>query len=294
VADEIEAIGDKKSSDAVAAHYAALLARGPVEVAVEVSGAGGGSLTRPDAIVLVGNRDAASQRAKQMRAQSEQMRVQSERLKTEGAQNIAKGDQMKVEGEREAGEGQRLLTDAHAVERAADGKVAAADAIQQDVQALEHEAEAASTQAEDAQRRSANIRERGEMLIRVGQGTNSESTVDAGMDLMREAGMMDGEAKILYEKSSGRSKRASEVRGNADHKRREGVSAQEAARGQVTAAQAKVSAGQRRQSDGENTRNAGDRQNGQSEDLSNRAALLDSQADLLAQAAEIPFYVTRG
>lgn len=294
--EEIGAIKKRKSKQAeeIAAAYATMLSTPATVNGTAQEGAGGGaSLQKPDAIVLVGGRDANTEKAQQMRAAAADLRAASEKMKAAGNDAVVKSGPVRQEGEKQVKQGQELLKDARLAENDANFKLQDAGQISQDAAQVQAESDAARVQADETQARSQRVREQAELVIEVGESENSQVTIEQGMNLLGEAGALEGDAKIFYDKASGKSQRSRELGSSASFARKDGESAKSAAQGRVTSAEGVIGGGQSLIGQSDSQKRSGEHALSQAEDYTNRASLLESQADVYARmAAEIPFYVT--
>lgn len=289
---EIDPSKPSGAGEALAAAYAAALARAQNNVIPETSRpTGGGSQTIPDAVHLVGQR--RDDRAAQIREQSERLKSDAARTRQQSHDTVAKGERDRAGANQAVARQEQKLFAAHdnqtsvrhVANRASTPQI---DAARANVEALVHETQA--VQAERAAEHQASL---GEELIVIGAGNRSKTTVDEGAQMVRTAGSLLGQSKILYTQSRGTRATADGARARSATIRAETADAVSSARLGVSDAESTVAAA-RAQVDSANARiDAGNALYFDALDLDTHALVLSNRAEIVAQASSIPFYVSQ-
>ena len=133
--EEIDPTKPSGAGEAAAAAYAAALARTTNGSPVEAATAGGGGQALPDAVVLVGGRQA--DRAAEMRKQAQAMRLEAQKARVDGQKQTETGEKVKAEATSQTAVGWQKKEQARLLDVQAKAQTQAADVAEAAVNATD-------------------------------------------------------------------------------------------------------------------------------------------------------------
>lgn len=280
---EIEEIEPTKSSagEAAALAYAASLARPNQYANPAGSEAVGGSGPRPDAVMVMGQRDVASERIAQLRAAADSARAQSAALKTRGTSEVGQGEKLEKEGGIETAAAEPQVEAAQAGLRTAQMRERAPIAAVAQADQAEHEQQVVEAEAADGRRRATDLQENAQLVVEIGRSQDSDSTLQQGSVMFHSSADLSDNVQILYRKATDRGTEGRGLRSGVARTREVAHGATLGWLEGVTSAETALAVATGVTSQGNSLHYRGNSDFSDARDMAFRASMFDYQAELI-------------